>query len=86
MRTQGAFSIRLENVFVELRLAPNNAQDANLDLLSGKDISGNKPIWDFLKALVNEKAVALAILGAPGCGRCPPPEYRTGHGRQPTAQ
>ncbi len=69
LRTQGAFRIRLEKVFVELRIAPNSAHRANVDMLSGSVFSGNKPIWDFLQVLVRQEAAALAILGAPGCGK-----------------
>lgn len=69
LRTQGAFSIRLEKVFVELRIAPASADQANLDPLGGKDLAGNQPIWGFLRGIVKEEAEALAILGAPGCGK-----------------
>lgn len=69
LRSQGAFSIRLEKVFVELRIVPNSAQQTSLDPLGGKELKGNQPIWDFLRLIVKEEAKALAILGAPGSGK-----------------
>jgi hypothetical protein len=64
------YSLRLEQVFVDLRIDPSNPEKLNFDPIARNTLGGNRPIWDFLKsdsdALTSK---ALAIIGAPGCGK-----------------
>jgi energy-coupling factor transporter ATP-binding protein EcfA2 len=70
LRTKGTFTLELEQVFVELRIASShNPQDLNFDPISTKEISGNRPLWDFLQVSKPNEGLVLAIIGAPGCGK-----------------
>ncbi|MGK3962780.1 NACHT domain-containing NTPase [Sorangium sp. So ce1667] len=69
LRIQGAYALRLADVFVELRIAPNNAQRATLHLLGGTERSDHRSIWRFIQQTAKEEGQALAILGAPGSGK-----------------
>lgn len=70
LRTMGTFTIELEQVFVELRIAPStNIHQANFDPVSAKKLAGNRPIWDFLQLKKPQERRVLAIIGAPGCGK-----------------
>ncbi len=69
LRTKGTFTIELQQVFVDLRIASaRNLQDANFDPISLKELAGTRPLWDFLRSSKGNKNV-LAIIGAPGCGK-----------------
>ncbi|MFN0112319.1 MAG: NACHT domain-containing protein [Blastocatellia bacterium] len=70
------FTLKLDQVFVDLRIAPSfNPQKASSDPvaspLTAEKLTGNRPIWDFLrvKRTDDEQAAALAIIGPPGCGK-----------------
>jgi NACHT domain len=64
------YSLKLEQVFVDLRIDPSNPQKPNFDPIAPNNLSGNRPIWDFLRSdSENVGARALAIIGAPGCGK-----------------
>jgi hypothetical protein len=68
LRTQGTYTLELEKVFVELRIAPQNPQDASANPLRGDVQPGNRSIWDFLVS--NHEAYrCLAIVGPPGSGK-----------------
>lgn len=69
LRTKGTFTIELQQVFVDLRIAStHNLQDTNFDPISLKELAGARPLWDFLRSSKGKKKV-LAIIGAPGCGK-----------------
>ncbi len=68
LRTMGTFTLELETVFVELKIAPSsNPQQANFNPLSNRELAGNRPIWDFLKN--SQQSPLFAIIGAPGSGK-----------------
>jgi energy-coupling factor transporter ATP-binding protein EcfA2 len=70
LRTQGAFAIRLEKVFVELRVVPNSADAAQLDPLATKHPAAEgTSAFDFLREVAKHEGEAIAIVGAPGCGK-----------------
>jgi len=69
LRTQGSYTLDVEQVFVELKIAPSHLQKANTDPLAFKDISGSQPIWEFLRPMKNNEGIALSIIGSPGCGK-----------------
>jgi len=69
LRTKGTFTIELQQVFVDLRIASTrNLQHANFDPIALKELAGTRPLWDFLRSGKGNKNV-LAIIGAPGCGK-----------------
>lgn len=70
------FTLKLDQVFVDLRIAPShNPARANANpiaqQLSTENLTGNRQVWDFLRVRNrnSDEAVALAIIGAPGCGK-----------------
>lgn len=67
--SQGAFVVQLTDVFVELRLAPNPPKEVRFDPIAARELDGNRPIWDFLRQIAMDEAVALSIIGPPGCGK-----------------
>lgn len=69
LRTQGTYALKLNQVFVELRIAPNAIHQARIDLIDPRERSGSRPVWEFLRQIANEEAQALAIVGAPGSGK-----------------
>jgi energy-coupling factor transporter ATP-binding protein EcfA2 len=71
LRTRGTYTIELEQVFVELRIAPSTTPNQpHRDLLISKELQGNQPIWEFLRYGKTVKGqLLLAIIGAPGCGK-----------------
>ncbi len=71
LRTRGTYTIELEQVFVELRIAPSTTPNQpHRDLLTSKELQGSKPIWEFLRYGKTAKSqLLLAIIGAPGCGK-----------------
>ncbi len=69
LRTTGTFTLELEHVFVDLRIAPANPQHACANSVLFRELEGNRPVWDFLRAAARNKGIALAIIGAPGCGK-----------------
>lgn len=65
------YTLSLDHVFVDLRINPSNPQKLRTDLIAQTEMSGNKPIWDFLRSTRSGtlEATALAIIGPPGCGK-----------------
>lgn len=64
------YRLKLEQVFVELRIDPTNPQRFNRNLTATKQLAGNRPVWDFLRETEAGAGVrALAIIGPPGCGK-----------------
>jgi energy-coupling factor transporter ATP-binding protein EcfA2 len=65
------YKLALEHVFVDLRINPSNPQNFNENLIADINLSGNRPIWDFLrsKKLMISNGTALAIVGPPGSGK-----------------
>jgi len=59
----------VEQVFVELQIAQSYASHVSNNPIEVKSLSGCQPIWSFLKKFKKQEAVALAILGPPGCGK-----------------
>jgi energy-coupling factor transporter ATP-binding protein EcfA2 len=74
LRTMGTFTLELEHVFVELRIAKaaNPLKPTNALVSAAKELAGNRPIWAFLrfnnKAHFEETQV-FAVIGVPGCGK-----------------
>jgi len=72
LRTRGTYTIELEQVFVDLRIAPSTAPNqSQRDLLAVKELQGSQPIWEFLRygPTMVEGSLLLAIIGSPGCGK-----------------
>ena len=73
LRTQGTFMLKLEKVFVELRIThSHNPQQARVNPIFAKTFTDSHPIWDFLN--FNQKqqrddTLVLGVIGAPGCGK-----------------
>jgi len=66
------FTLKLDQVFVDLRIAPSGSpQRPGMDPIAVKELTGNRPIWEFLRAKrgKNEAPAALAVVGPPGCGK-----------------
>jgi NACHT domain len=66
------YTLKLEEVFVDLRIAPSsNPIGANVDFVTRREFTGNRPVWEFLRVRhrKNDDALALAIIGPPGCGK-----------------
>lgn len=65
------YRLKLEQVFVELRIDPTNPQRFTKNLVTPKSVAGNRPVWDFLRAgkTGDAEVRALAIIGPPGCGK-----------------
>lgn len=64
------YRLKLEQVFVELRIDPTNPQRFNRNLTATKQLAGNRPVWDFLRENESGAGVrALAVIGPPGCGK-----------------
>lgn len=66
-----AYNLKLDNVFVDLRISQANPRQFNLDALTRKGIDGAHSLWDFLQRLQpkSNNGTALAIVGPPGCGK-----------------
>jgi hypothetical protein len=68
LRTRGKY-IEIEQVVVELDIAPSHPLQISTNPLEVKALAGSRPIWEFLRRLKKQEAIALAILGPPGCGK-----------------
>ncbi len=68
LRTQGVFTLELERVFVDLKLAPQSLEAISPDLLRAEGLTRTSSIWEML---VSEHGAfrSLAVIGAPGCGK-----------------
>ena len=69
LRTTGQGIVELEQVFVELKIAPSHALQVSANPLLFKSLPGSQPVWTFLRRVKKKDATALAILGPPGCGK-----------------
>ena len=69
LRTTGAFSLRLDQIFIELRIAPRAANQVTSSVLSPAGSSGFREIWDYLRQGAKENSHVWVILGAPGSGK-----------------
>jgi energy-coupling factor transporter ATP-binding protein EcfA2 len=71
LRTRGEYNVELEQVFVELHIAPSaNPNQLNRHLLTVEELQGSQPIWEFLRyGRKRTEQLLLAIIGAPGCGK-----------------
>lgn len=69
LRTPGQGILELEQVFVELQIAPSHALQVSANPLFFKSLPGSQPVWAFLRRIKKKEATALAILGPPGCGK-----------------
>jgi len=69
LRTPGQGILELEQVFVELNIAPSHALQVSANPLTVKTLPGSRPVWSFLRRFKKKDAAALAILGPPGCGK-----------------
>lgn len=68
---QGPFALDLEQVFVDLSVAPIAPHEASADMLRKlpKELQeGRHQVWDFLQAFGKESS-KLVLLGAPGSGK-----------------
>ncbi|HEV2765997.1 MAG TPA: NACHT domain-containing protein, partial [Pyrinomonadaceae bacterium] len=64
------YRLKLEQVFVELRIDPTNPQRFNRNLTATKQLAGNRPVWNFLRdGGAGNETRALAVIGPPGCGK-----------------
>ena len=69
LRTPGQGMVELNQVFVELQVAPSHALQVSANPLAVKTLPGSQPVWAFLRRFKKQEATALAILGPPGCGK-----------------
>ncbi len=69
LHTPGQGMIKLEEVFVELTIAPSHALMVSANPLLVKSLPGSHAVWTFLRRFKKQRATALAILGPPGCGK-----------------
>ncbi len=65
LRTQGTFTLEVDKVYVNLKIAPANHPNRSIPLIDSEKLSGDRPIWDFLR----QDKQNWAIVGAPGCGK-----------------
>jgi len=65
------YRLKLDKVFVELRVDPSNPQKFSHNPIAQRQLTGNRPIWDFLRLgkEIKGEAFALSIVGPPGCGK-----------------
>jgi energy-coupling factor transporter ATP-binding protein EcfA2 len=69
LRTTGTYTLEVEKVFVELRIAPGHLQQAGVNPTAFKEVSGSAPVWEFLRRMKAQETIALAVIGPPGCGK-----------------
>ncbi len=65
LRTQGTFTLEIDKVYVNLRIAPSLNPNQPPNLTNHTVLTGNRPIWNFLQ----QGFKVLAVIGAPGCGK-----------------
>ena len=68
LQTQGVFTLELERVFVDLKVAPQSLEAVSPELLRAEGLTRKSSIWEFL---VSEEAAfrSLAVIGTPGSGK-----------------
>lgn len=75
LRTLGLANLKLEQVFVDLRIAPNHPLQVSMSPTDEKKTSISRPVWDFLrqKGVRSKNGLihhpTLILLGPPGCGK-----------------
>jgi len=69
LRTTGTYTLDVEKVFIELRIAPGHLQQAGVDPTAFKEVPGSAPVWEFLRRMKAQETIALAVIGPPGCGK-----------------
>ncbi|HEX7679408.1 MAG TPA: NACHT domain-containing protein, partial [Thermoanaerobaculia bacterium] len=67
LSTQGAHSIEIEQVFVELSVDPRSPTSIKPDPITSS-AKERHTIWDYLE-LSRAEGANLAVIGAPGCGK-----------------
>ncbi len=67
----GAHTIKLERVFVDLKIASARFARTLNDPLAKKAFEHARSLWDYVRAIKDrsEDGRALAIIGPPGCGK-----------------
>ncbi len=68
LRTRGIFSLELEKVFVDLKVAPQSIEAVSPDLLQRENLTRHSSIWELLVS-VHSAFRSLAVIGAPGSGK-----------------
>ena len=66
------YRLRLEQVFVDLRVDSSNPSGFNTDPIRQKEFAGSRPIWAFLASDGGDdrrSLTTLAIIGPPGSGK-----------------
>jgi predicted NACHT family NTPase len=68
LTTQNIYTLELQKVFVELRIAPRSVHEISTDPVPRipKELKGQRPIWEHLKA---RELGNLALIGPPGSGK-----------------
>lgn len=69
LRTTGTYTLEVDKVFVELRIAPGHLQQAGVNPTAFKEVSGSASVWEFLRRMKAQETIALAVIGPPGCGK-----------------
>ena len=66
--TQGIYTLELQRVFVELRIAPKPLNKMSTDPIPPlpQELRGQHPIWDYVHSPTLKK---LAVIGPPGSGK-----------------
>lgn len=66
--TRGAFPLELEQVFVDLKVAPQSLQDLSPALLRAESLTEKRSVW---KLLISRHSAfrSLAVIGPPGSGK-----------------
>ncbi len=62
-------ALEVEQVFVELYIAPGHVLQISTNPIAAKTLTGSQSIWAFLRSMQKQEATALAILGPPGSGK-----------------
>lgn len=68
LSTQGIYTLELQRVFVELRIAPKPLHEMSTDPIPPlpQELRGQHPIWDYVHASTLKN---LAVIGPPGSGK-----------------
>lgn len=68
LSTHGIYTLELQKVFVELRIAPRPHHETSTDPVPPvlPELRGQRPIWDYLNA---PELRNLAVIGPPGSGK-----------------
>ena len=70
LKTRGAFTLDLEQVFVPLQVAPESADKISSDMMRKKRSHHSLGIWDFLAEISQQPSYRrIVIIGPPGSGK-----------------